>query len=97
MKRSSDLPGKWSDRALVAVTLLAIDGTSIHSLGQSLNQPSPPVFSRTDEALERWNDSGNKLVALDQDFPEDKYDSSSKKASALWPTVFCSARQSTTI
>jgi hypothetical protein len=24
--------------------------------------------------LERWNDIGNKLVAMAQDFPEDKYD-----------------------
>lgn len=33
MKRSSDLSGKLSDRTLVAVTLLAIVGTNIHSLG----------------------------------------------------------------
>jgi len=24
--------------------------------------------------LERWNDIGNKLVAMARDFPEDKYD-----------------------
>jgi hypothetical protein len=24
--------------------------------------------------LDRWNDIGNKLVAMAQDFPEDKYD-----------------------
>ncbi len=30
--------------------------------------------SRADETLDRWNDIGNKLVAMAQDFPEDKYD-----------------------
>jgi hypothetical protein len=74
MKHSSDQPGKLSNRALVAVTLLAIVGTSIHSLGQSLNRPPRPASSRADEALEGRNNIGNKLVAMAQDFPEDKYD-----------------------
>ena len=33
-----------------------------------------PAQSRTDEMLDRWNDIGNKLIAMAQDFPEDKYD-----------------------
>ena len=34
----------------------------------------PPVRSRAEETLEWWNHIGNKLIALAQDFPEDKYD-----------------------
>jgi hypothetical protein len=33
-----------------------------------------PAASRSEEMLERWNDIGNKLIAVAQDFPEDKYD-----------------------
>jgi uncharacterized damage-inducible protein DinB len=60
--------------ALFAVTLLAVVGISHYSLGQSQNQAPVPTRSRADEMLDRWNDIGNKLVAMAQDFPEDKYD-----------------------
>ena len=60
--------------ALVAVTLLATVGMSLYSQAQSQNQPPSPVRSRSDEMLDRWNDIGNKLIAMAQDFPEDKYD-----------------------
>jgi uncharacterized damage-inducible protein DinB len=59
---------------LVAVTLLAVVGTSFYSQGQAQNQASPPARSRADETLEMWNSIGNKLIAMAQDFPEDKYD-----------------------
>src|SRR5271165_6829796 len=61
-------------RALVAITLLAIVGTSFYSQGQTQNQPPSPARSRADETLEMWNVIGNKLIAMAQDFPEDKYD-----------------------
>src|SRR4030088_3131063 len=70
MNRSS----KWSGLALVAVTLLAVVGTSLYSQGQSQNQAPRPAKSRAEETLDRWNDIGNKLIAMAQDFPEDKYD-----------------------
>src|SRR5882672_1411015 len=60
--------------ALVAVTLLAAAGMSLHSQAQTQNQPPSPSRSRSDEMLDRWNDIGNKLVAMAQDFPEEKYD-----------------------
>src|ERR1700745_2031769 len=65
---------KRSARALVAVTLLAAVGMSFHSQAQTQNQPPSPARSRSDEMLDRWNDIGNKLIAMAQDFPEDKYD-----------------------
>ena len=42
---------------------------------QPQQSPAPrPAPSRSEEMLDRWNDIGNKLVAMAQDFPEDKYD-----------------------
>jgi DinB family protein len=61
-------------RALVAVTLLAAVGTGLHSRAQTQNQPPSAARSRSEEMVERWNDIGNKLIAMAQDFPEDKYD-----------------------
>ena len=60
--------------ALVAVTLLVAVGMSLHPQAQTQNQPPSPARSRSDEMLDRWNDIGNKLIAMAQDFPEDKYD-----------------------
>jgi uncharacterized damage-inducible protein DinB len=60
--------------ALVAVTLLASVGMKLHGQTQKQNQPPSPARSRSEEMLDRWNDIGNKLVAMAKDFPEDKYD-----------------------
>jgi uncharacterized damage-inducible protein DinB len=78
MKRSSKRFGKRfgkrSGLVLVAVTVLAVVGTSLYSQGQSQTQAPSPARSRSGEMLDRWNDIGNKLVAMAKDFPEDKYD-----------------------
>jgi uncharacterized damage-inducible protein DinB len=65
---------RWSLLALIALAVLAVAGTSLYGQGQSENQALKPAGSRTDETLEVWNDIGNRLVAMAQDFPEDKYD-----------------------
>ena len=65
---------KRSSFAVVVLTLLAAAGMSLDSQAQTQNQPLSPSRSRSDEMLDRWNDIGNKLVAMAQDFPEDKYD-----------------------
>ena len=67
-------PWKQSGLALVAVSLLAIIGTSLYSQSQSQNQAAGSARSRADETLEWWNQIGNKLIAMAKDFPEDKYD-----------------------
>jgi uncharacterized damage-inducible protein DinB len=59
---------------LVALTLLAAVGTGLHSQAQTQSQTPGPARARSEEMLERWNDIGNKLVAMAKDFPEDKYD-----------------------
>jgi uncharacterized damage-inducible protein DinB len=75
MKRSS----KRLELALVGFILLAVVGSglrgiSLYGQGQSQNQAPRPARSRSDEMLEMWNEIGNKLVTMAQDFPEDKYD-----------------------
>jgi uncharacterized damage-inducible protein DinB len=64
--------------ALLAVALLAVAGTSLclclYGQGQPQNQAPHPMRSRADETLGSWNNIGNKLIAMAQDFPEDKYD-----------------------
>ena len=60
--------------ALIAFTLLATLSTSLHSQTQTQNQPPKPALSQSEEMFDRWNAIGNKLVAMAQDFPEDKYD-----------------------
>jgi DinB superfamily len=59
---------------LVAVTLLAGVGMGLYHQAQTQNQAPGPARSRSEEMLDRWNDIGNKLVAMAKDFPEDKYD-----------------------
>jgi hypothetical protein len=58
----------------VAITVLLALGMSLYSQAQTQGQPPSPARSRSDEMLDRWNDIGNKLIAMAQDFPEDKYD-----------------------
>ncbi|MGC2743709.1 MAG: DinB family protein [Candidatus Angelobacter sp.] len=65
---------KQSSLAVIAVTLLAAIGINLHSLAQTQNQVPGPARSRSEEMLDRWNDIGNKLVAMAKDFPDDKYD-----------------------
>ena len=64
---------KRSLLALLAVTLLAAVGMGFLCQAQAQNQPPSPTRSRSDEMLDRWNDIGNKLIAMARDFPEDKY------------------------
>src|SRR5215831_19375524 len=59
------------------LTISALAGTlftSLLALGQTQSPAPSPARSRSEEMLDRWNDIGNKLVAMAQDFPEDKYD-----------------------
>src|SRR6516225_277296 len=52
----------------------AIVGSCLYSQAQAQNQLPLAARSRSDEMLDRWNDIGNKLIAMAQDFPEEKYD-----------------------
>jgi DinB superfamily len=65
---------RWFSLAPLALTLLAVVGASRPSPAQSQAQAPLPARSRAEETLDRWNAIGNKLIAMAQDFPEDKYD-----------------------
>jgi len=60
--------------AMAAAMLLLAAGTRLYGQSDPQNQTPRPALSRSEETLDRWNDIGNKLVAMAQDFPEDKYD-----------------------
>jgi uncharacterized damage-inducible protein DinB len=59
---------------LVAIAVLPAFTTAPYSQAQTQSQPPSPARSPADEMLDRWNGIGNKLIAMAQDFPEDKYD-----------------------
>jgi uncharacterized damage-inducible protein DinB len=65
---------KRSSLTLVAITLFSAVGTGLLSQAQTQSKPPGPSRSQSEEMLERWNDIGNKLVAMARDFPEDKFD-----------------------
>jgi uncharacterized damage-inducible protein DinB len=56
--------------------LVITAATTSLTFAQTPAQSAAPraAGSRADEMLERWNDIGNKLVAMAKDFPEEKYD-----------------------
>jgi DinB superfamily len=58
---------------LVAVALFAVGGMN-PCLQAQTDQTPGPAASRAEEMVKLWNSIGNKLVAMAQDFPEDKYD-----------------------
>ncbi len=61
--------------ALATILLVSIATTfAAGQQGQAQNQPPTPARSRAEETLYRWNEIGDKLIAMAQDFPEDKYD-----------------------
>lgn len=40
---------------------------------EAKKDPPKPALSPSEELLEQWNDIGRKLIAMAEDFPEDKY------------------------
>ena len=50
----------------------AFSGTPAY--GQEKKAPPKAVVSPTQALLDSWNDIGRKLIAMAEDFPEDKYD-----------------------
>ena len=65
---------KRSSLVLAAVVLLLVAGTPLYAQGQPQDQAPRRAQSRAEETLDLWNEIGNKLVAMAEDFPEDKYD-----------------------
>ena len=56
--------------------VLAMGLAVLPVLGQEAakKEPPKPAVSPTQAVLEQWNDIGRKLIAMAEDFPEDKYE-----------------------
>ena len=59
---------------LLPALLLALACGALPVLAQDAKkEPPKPAPSPSEAVLEQWNDIGRKLVAMAEDFPEDKY------------------------
>jgi hypothetical protein len=62
-------------RGLFLITLVALLALASAALTQNKPQEPPtPAAGSAQEALRLWNSIGRRLVAMAEDFPEDKYD-----------------------
>jgi hypothetical protein len=61
---------KWT---LFAALLVVACGGALPAKAQDAKKAPGPALSRSQEVLEQWNDIGRKLIAMAEDFPEDKY------------------------
>ena len=62
---------------MLAVALVVGAGALVSAQGQNADQKTPavkPVGSASQTVLDSWNEIGRKLIAMAEDFPEDKYD-----------------------
>ncbi|HXY00508.1 MAG TPA: DinB family protein [Candidatus Limnocylindrales bacterium] len=61
--------------ALSAAILLAAACVALPIVGQETKKAPPkPAPGPSEAVLEQWNDVGRKLIAMAEDFPEDKYE-----------------------
>lgn len=63
-------------RRRLAGLVLAIGMLGVPALAQEAarKEPPKPAPSPSQAVLEQWNDIGRKLIAMAEDFPEDKYE-----------------------
>lgn len=68
---------KMNKAVLFAVVILVAGMllTPAHAQDMPKKDAAPkPTLTRSEEVLQQWNDIGRKLIAMAEDFPEDKYD-----------------------
>jgi uncharacterized damage-inducible protein DinB len=58
---------------LLAVGVLTLPART-QEMGKKDSTPPKPAVSPSQAVLDSWNDIGRKLIAMAEDFPEDKYD-----------------------
>jgi uncharacterized damage-inducible protein DinB len=62
---------------ILAVLILAVSSVTIpvHAQDAMKKDAAPkPAYSPSKVVIDSWNDVGRKLIAMAEDFPEDKYD-----------------------
>ena len=74
MKPVKMSPLKTATVRLLVAVIFAAGLLVVPAHSQDAKKPAPkPAPSATDAVLEQWNDIGRKLIAMAEDFPEDKY------------------------
>ncbi|HYV75141.1 MAG TPA: DinB family protein [Candidatus Binatia bacterium] len=58
----------------IAATLVYVCIFTTFTHAQNAEKPVKPALSPSQAVLEQWNDIGRKLIAMAEDFPEDKYE-----------------------
>jgi len=71
IRRNSMMKSPFLAAALLAATL-AVPARAQDAMKK--DQPVKPADSPSKVVLDSWNDVGRKLIAMAEDFPEDKYD-----------------------
>jgi len=63
-------------RKLIGTATLLVSACLLTTLthAQNADKPVKPALSPSQALLEQWNDIGRKLIAMAEDFPEDKYE-----------------------
>jgi uncharacterized damage-inducible protein DinB len=59
---------------LAFVLILGLPGSRAFAQDAAKKEPPKPALSPSQAVLEQWNDIGRKLIAMAEDFPEDKYE-----------------------
>jgi len=62
----------WMVALILSVDVLALPAPTQEMAKK--NAPPKPALSPSQAVLDAWNDIGRKLIAMAEDFPEDKYD-----------------------
>src|SRR5215471_4174863 len=57
----------------IAATLVYVCIFTAFTHAQNAEKPVKPALNPSQAVLEQWNDIGRKLIAMAEDFPEDKY------------------------
>ncbi|MGA8763890.1 MAG: DinB family protein, partial [Candidatus Sulfotelmatobacter sp.] len=66
---------KKNAAALLGVAALAVASLAVPTRAQDAKKEAiKPAPTPSQAVLEAWNDIGRKLIAMAEDFPEDKYD-----------------------
>src|SRR5215470_4211377 len=61
-------------KSLIVILILGIGLAAVHARAQQASNAAPKTISESKAVLDSWNDVGRKLIAMAEDFPEDKYD-----------------------
>ena len=64
---------------LMVIALIAVLVTFVSAQEKKAGEPPKPAQSSSQELLWGWNDIGVKLIAMAEDFPEDKYNFKAQK------------------